>query len=55
MARRHDAGVGQFPAPRRGLGLALGGQRRVEPALPAAFDVPLRVAVAENERALHGR
>ena len=45
--------MGQFPAPGRGLRLALGGQRRVEPALPAAFGVPRRGPVAENERALH--
>ena len=48
-----DPGMRQFPAAGRGLLLALGRERGIEPALPAPLVVPGRGPVAENEHALH--
>ena len=38
----------------RGLRLAERGERRVEPALPAVLEVPLRLAVADDQEVAHG-
>jgi hypothetical protein len=52
--RRGEAGRRQCPAGVAGLLLASIGQRRVGPALPAAFGVPNRLCVTEGEEEGHG-
>ena len=49
-----EAVVREGAGPGRGLRLAGGSQRCVEPPLPAVLHVPRRLAVAEQQQALHG-
>src|SRR5947209_18360278 len=48
--RRKFRECGKPPADRFGLGDATLGQRRIELSLIAAFDIPLRLAVADEEQ-----
>jgi len=51
---RAEPVAGEHPGPGCGLGLAGRGERCVEPPLPAPLDVPRRLAVTEDQDALHG-
>ena len=50
-----EAGVGERARPgRAACSSPSGGERRVEPALPAVLEVPFRLAVADDQEVAHG-